>query len=250
MQLPGGPVQSPLYTISLRSRNLSARGLSRCRGLKPPPLPGKSPSWAWPDPAKGAVQRSPTWQILGLFQPQVALSPDFPLVRLDPHLTDLRQQLAVRKARRRTFKGYMRFIAPPPLSGVHGEKAPQDPAERHLSRQAAGKGVWPLLHQHRVVHGRAGHLRGIHVIGLWGIDPTSKSYSYQRPTLKYLLAIAKRRGIKIVLPKSLRLKIPSKPRFVRTKVLYAYGWRSKHAWWRDRVRKRLRALRRKRRRRR
>ena len=166
------------------------------------------------------------------------------------HLTDLRQQLATRKAGRRSYRNYMRFM--------RRLKCPVYMAKAH--RKIPNSVVFPaktLVKEFgRCFTSTASFLvalaisEGYDVIGLWGIDPTSKSYSYQRPTLKYLLAIAKQRGIKIVLPKGLRLKIPKKPRFVRTKVLYAYGWRSKHAWWRDRVRKRLRALRRRRRRRR
>lgn len=191
----------------------------------------------------------PTWEIWGFSSRKwryPRISRWFEL----HHLTDLKQQLAVRKARRRTFKGYMRFMRRLRCPVYMAKKHPKIP-------QSVTFPVKRLVKEFgRCFTSTASYMvalaisEGYDVIGLWGIDPTSKSYSYQRPTLKYLLAIAKRRGIKIVLPKSLRLKIPSKPRFVRTKVLYAYGWRSKHAWWRDRVRRRLRALRRKRRRRR
>jgi len=159
------------------------------------------------------------------------------------HLTDLKQQLATRKPGRRSFKNYMHFMrsleCPVYMAKAH-PKIPQSvtfPLDRLLKEFGR---CFTSTASYLVA---LAILEGYDVIGLWGIDPTSKSYSYQRPTLKYLLAIAKQRGIRIVFPPGLRLKIPDQPRFVRTRVLYAYGWRSKHAWWRDRVRKRLRKLR-------
>lgn len=165
------------------------------------------------------------------------------------HMVDLRQQLATKKAGRRTFRGYMRFM-----------KRLKCPVYMDKARKSIPNSVEfplkPLLAEFgRCFTSTASYLialaihEGYDVIGLWGVDMRGKKYVRQRPAVRYLLAIARQRGIEVRFPKGSRLRIPSRPpRVPRTRVLYAYGWRSRHAWWRRRVYRRLRKLRRRRRR--
>ncbi len=76
------------------------------------------------------------------------------------------------------------------------------------------------------------------MIGLWGIDVKRNEYLRQRPAIKYLLGIARQKGIKVYFARGCVLRINKNPKPVFTRVLYAYGWRSPYAWWRYRVRRR------------
>lgn len=165
-------------------------------------------------------------------------------------LTDLRQQLASYKRGRRTFPEYMRFL--------RSLSCPVYMQRRHPSIPHSV--VFPLakvLRQFgRCFTSTASYLvalamaEGAQVIGLWGVnprcgfEPSHEDYGRQRPALEYLLGVARQRGIQVVLPEGTSLRVPQRPRFVRTPVLYAYDWRSPHAWWRERVRRQWRLRRR------
>lgn len=153
------------------------------------------------------------------------------------HEIDLRQQLASRKAGRRTFAGYMRYM--------QHLRCPVYMQSRHRSIPTSVRfPVEGLLEEFgRCFTSTASYLvalaivEGYKTIGLWGIQPRGARYSKQRPALEYLLGKARQRGIRIVLPRGVVLRVPRKPKFVLTPALYAYEWRSRHAWWRERVRK-------------
>src|SRR5690606_9595780 len=92
---------------------------------------------------------------------------------------------------------------------------------------------------------------GVQAIGLWGVNPKGsgeapgeEDYSRQRAAIEYLLGVARQRGIEVVVPPGTSLRVPNRPRFVATPVLYAYDWRSPEAWWpaRGRVQWRLRRV--------
>ena len=77
-------------------------------------------------------------------------------------------------------------------------------------------------------------LEGYDVIGVWGVHLTARSvYSRQRPGVEYLLGVARRRGIEVVLPPGSPLRVPEEPVLPYTDVLYGYDWRSAGAWWRQ-----------------
>lgn len=153
------------------------------------------------------------------------------------HETDLRQQLASHKAGRRTFAGYMRYM--------QHLRCPVYMQSRHRSIPRSVRfPVEKLLAEFgRCFTSTASYLvalaimEGYETIGLWGINPRGSHYERQRPALEYLLGQARRRRIKIVLPRGVSLRVRWRPKFVLTPALYAYEWRSRHAWWRDRVRK-------------
>jgi len=78
-------------------------------------------------------------------------------------------------------------------------------------------------------------------IGMWGVDMTSKEeYRYQWAAVRYLLALARARGIYVYLPPGCPITIPSKPVLPVTKVLYGYDWDHPDAWWNKLKRKRER----------
>ncbi len=69
-------------------------------------------------------------------------------------------------------------------------------------------------------------------IGMWGVDMTSKEeYLYQWAGVRYLLALARSRGIHVYLPPGCPITIPPKPVLPVTKVLYGYDWDHPDAWW-------------------
>ena len=166
------------------------------------------------------------------------------------HLKDLRQQLAGRRRGRRTFKGYMKYMrrlkCPVYMMKRHRKiprsvKFPKDELIKEFGPCFTSTASWLV---------GLDIMEGYETIGLWGINPRGPEYRRQRAALRYLLSVAKRRGIRLVFPKGFSIRIPKKAKPVRTRVLYAYGWKSKKAWWRDRVyrrlrRERLRRLRRK-----
>lgn len=159
-------------------------------------------------------------------------------------ITDLRQQLASHKPGRRTFPEYVRFL--------RSLSCPIYMQRRHASlpRSVAFPLAAVLRRFGRCFTSTASYLvalamvEGAQVIGLWGVNPrcsyespTSEDYSRQRAALQYLLGLARRRGITLVFPPGTSLRVPDRPRFVRTPALYAYDWRSPHAWWRERIRR-------------
>lgn len=159
-------------------------------------------------------------------------------------MTDLRQQLATRKKGRRSFRNYVNFMR-------------QLGCPIYVQREVSFIPNCVVFPKEELVE-EFGHCftstasflvalaikEGCDVIGLWGINPRGREYAKQRPALRYLLGIARQRGIRLVFPRGFSLRVPRKPRFVRTRVLYAYDWRSPGAWWRERVRRRLRRQRR------
>lgn len=147
---------------------------------------------------------------------------------------DLKEMLATKKRNRRSFEGYMRFMRELKAPVYMQEPIPEIPQSlrfpveellrvfgRCFSSTASFMVGYAILEQPEV-------------LGVWGVNPTSRSFAYQRPTLEYLFGIARSRGIELVFPRGLKLDIPKKPRFVEAKVLYAYDWRSPDAWWRKR----------------
>lgn len=154
------------------------------------------------------------------------------------HMTDLRQQLASKKRGRRTFRGYMRFMrrlkCPVYMAKTHTRipnsvEFPKDKLVTEFGRCFTSTAAFLVA---------LAIQEGYNVIGLWGVDVKGAKYRRQRPALRYLLSLARRRGIRIYLPRRSTLRIPKTPRFVATKVLYAYGWRSRYAWWRYRLKRR------------
>ncbi|OUM99834.1 MAG: hypothetical protein BAA04_02980 [Firmicutes bacterium ZCTH02-B6] len=162
-------------------------------------------------------------------------------------LTDLRQQLASRKPGRRTFPEYWRYLSslPCPVYMQRRHRAiptsvpfPLGPVLKRFGRCFTSTASYLVA---------LAILEGAQVIGLWGVNPKrsdkghrDEDYSRQRAALEYLLGVARQRGIEVVLPPGVSLRVPERPRFVATPVLYAYDWRSPHAWWRDRVREQWR----------
>lgn len=188
-----------------------------------------------------APYRNPTWEIWAFS------SRNYRYRRVDRwfeihSMTDLRQQLSWRKRGRRTFAGYMRYMrqlkCPVYMQRVHPRIPnsvvfPKDQLVAEFGRCFTSTAAFLLA---LAIH------EGYEEIGLWGIDLVGPRYSRQRPAIRYLLAVARSRGIKIRVPRSFsrRIRIPSRPVFVRTRVLYAYDWRSPYAWWRYRLRRRRR----------
>lgn len=186
--------------------------------------------------------RDPSWEIWTFS----SLRAPYPRVTrfFELHsLTDLRQQLATRKWRRRTFRGQLRFMrrlgCPVYMARVH----PDIPTSV----------VFPIddvLEQFgRIFTSTVSYLialaliEGCDTIGLWGIDVKRKEYIKQKAAIKYLLSLAKKRGIKVIFARGTAMRIPKNARRVRTRVLYAYEWRKPGAWWRERVRRRWRRAR-------
>lgn len=160
-------------------------------------------------------------------------------------MTDLRQQLAPRKRGRRRFGPYIRYMrnlnCPVYMQKVHPRIPnsvvfPLDDLLQEFGRCFTSQAAFLLALAIK---------EGYDVIGLWGIDLRRSKYWRQRPAIRYLLGVARQRGIELVLPRRFPLRVPKNPRFVRTRVLYAYDWRSPGAWWRARVRRRLKRKRRK-----
>lgn len=161
-------------------------------------------------------------------------------------MTDLRQQLSWRKKGRRSFAGYIRYMqrlrCPVYMQKVHPRIPnsvvfPKDQLVKEFGRCFTSTAAFLIA---------LAIYEGYDEIGLWGIDVRGPRYARQGPAIRYLLAIAKQRGIKIYIPRSSRLWIPSRPVFPPTRVLYAYDWRSPYAWWRYRIIRRLRRRRRRR----
>lgn len=154
-------------------------------------------------------------------------------------MTDLRQQLGWKKRGRRSFGGYMRFMRNLDCPVYMQRVNPRIPTSLVFP-------VEDLLREFgRCFTSTAAYLiafaimEGYETIGLWGIDLRGPKYRRYRPHIKYLLSVARQRGIELVLPRSFPFKVPDTPRFVSTPILYAYDWRSPRAWWRYRLKRRL-----------
>jgi len=155
-------------------------------------------------------------------------------------MTDLRQQLATKRPGRRSFPGYMRYMRRLNCPVYMQRKHPAIPNSvtfpaKRLQREFG-----------RCFTSTASYLialaivEGYDTIGLWGIDVRRKEYLRQKPAIRYLLSVARQRGIEVQFAPGCAIRLQKNPRRVYTRVLYAYEWRSKHAWWRDRVRRRRR----------
>lgn len=69
-------------------------------------------------------------------------------------------------------------------------------------------------------------------IGIWGVQMVSKKeYIHQWAAVRYLLALAKQRGIGVYLHPQCPIPIPDKPELPYTDVLYGYHWNHPKAWW-------------------
>lgn len=155
-------------------------------------------------------------------------------------MTDLRQQLSWRRRGRRTFAGYMRYLrrldCPVYMQNEHPDipmsvAFPLDTVLERFGRCFTSTVSYMVA---LAIIEKYDH------IALWGIEARGSEYIHQRPALRYLLSLARQQGIRVDLPRTSAIRVPKTPRFVPTKVLYAYDWRSRHAWWRYRVRRRLR----------
>lgn len=161
-------------------------------------------------------------------------------------LADLKQQLATKKRGRRTYPNYMRFMrrlrCPVYMQRRHRSIPCSVPFPKQKVLKAFGR-CFTSTASYLIA---LAILEGYKVIGLWGIDLKGSSYDRQRPAIEYLLGVAVKRGIRVVIPRGSKIRVPQRPKFVATRVLYAYDWRSPGAWWRKRVLARLRKRRRKR----
>lgn len=80
-------------------------------------------------------------------------------------------------------------------------------------------------------------LEEVGTIGVWGVHLTEKRvYAKQRPAILYLLALARRRGMDVVIAPGSPLRVPKRPVFPETDILYGYDWQSPKAWWRPKRR--------------
>jgi len=153
-------------------------------------------------------------------------------------MTDLKEQLARRKRGRRTFRGYMRYLrrlqCPVYMQRVHPKIRnsvvfPKDELVDEFGKIFTSTASYLLA---------LAIMEGYEEIGLWGVNPKGINYSHQRPAIRYLLGVARQRGIRLRFPKDFSIRVPKKPKFVKTKVLYGYDWRSRHAWWRKHLKRR------------
>ncbi|MGI6610576.1 MAG: hypothetical protein ACOX4G_08705 [Limnochordia bacterium] len=186
-----------------------------------------------------APYRDPSWEIWG-FSSRLYRYPRVTRWFELHAITDLRQQLATKKPGRRSFQGYMRFMrqfnGPVYMQRTHPRIPNSVPFPMRKLRKEFG----------RCFTSTASYLialaitEGYDTIGLWGIDVKRREYLRQRPAIRYLLSVARQRGIEVRFARGCALRLRRTPRPVTTRVLYAYGWRSRHAWWRYRVRRRAR----------
>lgn len=149
--------------------------------------------------------------------------------------TDLRQQLSWKKPGRRSYADYVNFMRKLKCP-VYMQKRfkhipesvpfPLDNVLDEFGRCFTSTATYLLA---------LAILEGYKVIGLWGINPKGKEYGKQRAALEHLLSVARQRGIRLVFPKGVKFRLSKRPKPYRTKVLYAYDWRSPKAWWRYRL---------------
>ena len=152
-------------------------------------------------------------------------------------MQDLREQLAEFKRGRRSFRNYMRYMrrlkCPVYMQKVHPKIRnsvvfPKDELVEEFGRIFTSTASYLIALAIK---------EGYQEIGLWGVNPRGKNYARQRPAIRYLLGLARQRGIRLKFPRGFSIAVPKKPKFIETKVLYGYDWRSRHAWWRKRLRK-------------
>lgn len=165
-------------------------------------------------------------------------------------MTDLRQQLATRKAGRRSFRNYMKFMKRLKCPVYMQRKSSKIKTSVAYPLKEAIKRFGRCYTSTASYMIALAIMEEYDVIGLWGVDLKGQEYVRQRKAIKYLLSVARQKGIRVVFPKGSGLRIPKKPKCPSTKVLYAYDWRSPGAWWRDRIRRRKRIVKKTRRRRR
>lgn len=185
----------------------------------------------------------PTWEIWG-FSSRAWRYPRITRWFEIHSLTDLRQQLSWRKPGRRSFRGYLRFMARLPCPVYMQEPHPQIPTSVPFPVEEVLERFGPCFTSTVSYMVALAIIEGVAEVGLWGIEAKGQEYAYQRPALRYLLGEARRAGIRITLPPRSTLRVPEKPRYVTTRILYAYDWHFRGAWWRDRLRRRARRRRR------
>lgn len=148
-------------------------------------------------------------------------------------LGDLKGQLRRETRYRRSFSSYMRFLShldrPVYMQRTHkaipkSVKYPIRAALRNFGKCFTSTASYLIA---------LAIMEGYGTIGVWGVHLVARRvYTRQRPEIEYLLGVAKRRGIKVYLPAGCPLRIPTKPVFVPTDILYGYDWQSPKAWWR------------------
>lgn len=152
--------------------------------------------------------------------------------------TDLRQQLAGRKRGRRTFAGYVKFMRKLKCPVYMQRRHKHIPTSLRFPLEKVLDEFGRCFTSTASYMVALAMLEGYDVIGLWGINPRGKEYGRQRGALEYLLSLARRRGIRLYFPRGVSLRLHENPKPYRTKVLYAYDWRSPDAWWRRRLKSR------------
>ncbi len=153
---------------------------------------------------------------------------------------DLRQQLATRKPGRRSYAGYIRFLRRLTCPVYMQRKHPRIPNSVAYPIDDALKAFGRCFTSTASYLIALAVLEGCDVIGLWGIDVKRREYLKQKPAIRYLLSRAKQRGIRVFFARGCVIRTYKVPRRVYTRVLYAYDWKSRYAWWRYRVRRRYR----------
>lgn len=148
-------------------------------------------------------------------------------------LEDLRQQLWRETPYKRSFTAYMAFLqgleCPVYMQRIHPAipNSVQYPLEEAL--QAFGR-CFTSTASYMIA---LAILENYGTIGVWGVHLSARTvYARQRPGVEYLLGVAKQRGLDVYIPPASPLRVPGRPRFVPTPVLYGYDWRSSRAWWR------------------
>ncbi len=153
-------------------------------------------------------------------------------------MTDLRQQLASKKRGRRRFGTYMRWMRRLDCPVYMQREHPRIPNSVEFPKDDLVEEFGHCFTSTAAFLIALAMYEGCDEIGLWGIDLRGRKYIRQRPAIRYLLGVARQRGIKVHLRRGTPIRIPDTPKPVRTRVLYAYGWRSRYAWWRYRLRRR------------
>lgn len=152
-------------------------------------------------------------------------------------LEDLKQQLATPKKKRWMFDDYMAYLRSLSCPVYMMRRQPDIP------KSVVFPGLQLVKEFGRCFTCTAAYLIAFAIklqcreLGLWGVSLQGKKYTHQRPVIAYLLGLAKQRGIRIHVPADFPLKIPDKPVFVETELLYAYDWRLYDAWWRRHLKK-------------
>lgn len=204
----------------------------------PAPLPGRRVAIVGGGPSRRlAPYADPSWDIwafssLRLHTPRITCW-------FEMHaLGDLRQQLHRPTRRKRSYRAYMRFLrqldCPIYMQRVHkgipnSIRYPIEDAIAEFGRCFTSTASYLIA---------LAIMQGYETIGVWGIHLTERTvYARQRPGVEYLLGVARSRGIHVQLPPKSTLRVPTRPRLVRTRVLYGYDWLSPHAWWRRRFRR-------------